>query len=359
SVVKEDAAGVANKVAEKVRVAISQNSSFGSISHHSTASIGVTVFRGHQAAIEDLIKQADLAMYKSKSSGRDTVHFFDPTMEITLLKRMNLEADLRIAVKEEQFLLHYQAQVNNEGQITGTEALVRWLHPEKGMISPADFIPLAEETGQILAIGQWVLKTACAQLAEWATRPEMAHLTISINVSAKEFLQKGFIDQVLAVLNDTGANPEQLKLELTESLLVENVEGIIETMLVLKTKGVRFSLDDFGTGYSSLSYLGRLPIEQLKIDLSFVRDILNDKNSAAIAKTILSLGKSLNMEVMAEGVETEPQRECLASLGCHHYQGYLFSRPLPMEEFEEFVRAREWINKNRPISEVQEAMPDP
>ncbi|MDX2349684.1 MAG: EAL domain-containing protein [Porticoccus sp.] len=336
STVKQDAAIVAGKVAEKVRLSISQSDSFGSISHHSTASIGVTLFSGNESSIDDLMKRADLAMYKSKSCGRNTIYFFDPAMETALLKRITLEADLRLAIQENQFLIHYQAQVDNEGRVTGAEALVRWMHPEKGMISPADFIPLAEETGQILLVGQWVLETACIRLAEWATRPEMASLTISVNVSAKQFFQSDFVEQVLAILNDTGANPERLKLELTESALVENVEGIIETMLALKTRGVRFSLDDFGTGYSSLSYLSRLPLEQLKIDLCFVRDMLTDKNAAAIAKAIVGLGESLDMEVIAEGIETKSQQEFLTHLGCHRYQGYLYSRPIPVEEFEEF-----------------------
>lgn len=336
STVKQDAAIVAGKVAEKVRLSISQSDSFGSISHHSTASIGVTLFSGNESSIDDLMKRADLAMYKSKSCGRNTIYFFDPAMETALLKRITLEADLRLAIQENQFLIHYQAQVDNEGRVTGAEALVRWMHPEKGMISPADFIPLAEETGQILLVGQWVLEAACARLAEWATRPKMAHLTISVNVSAKQFFQSDFVEQVLAILNDTGANPERLKLELTESALVENVEGIIETMLALKTRGVRFSLDDFGTGYSSLSYLSRLPLEQLKIDLCFVRDMLTDKNAAAIAKAIVGLGESLDMEVIAEGIETKSQQEFLTHLGCHRYQGYLYSRPIPVEEFEEF-----------------------
>lgn len=338
STVKQDAVIIAGKVADKVRLAISQGGFFDSISCHVTASIGVTLLRSHQYTVDDLMKQADLAMYEAKSSGRDAVHFFDPTMETALLERMTLESDLRVAIQEKQFLVHYQAQVDNEGEPIGAEALVRWLHPEQGMISPADFIPLAEETGQILLIGQWVLETACAQLAEWATRPEMAHLTISVNVSAKQFFQNDFVNRVLVVLNDTGANPEQLKLELTEGLLIDNIEDIIETMLALKTRGVRFSLDDFGTGYSSLSYLSRLPLEQLKIDLCFVRDMLTDKNAAVIAKAIIGLGESLDIEVIAEGIETKLQQEFLARLGCHRYQGYLFSRPIPVEEFEEFVR---------------------
>ncbi len=206
------------------------------------------------------------------------------------------------------------------------------------MVSPAEFIPLAEETGLILPLGHWVLETACAQLATWAARPEMAHLTVAVNVSARQFHQPDFVDQVLAVLDSTGANPQRLKLELTESLLVDNVEDIIAKMTALKAKGVGFSLDDFGTGYSSLSYLKRLPLDQLKIDQCFVRDMLTDPNDAAIAKIIVALAQSLGLAVIAEGVETEAQRDFLARQGCHAYQGYLFSRPLPLEEFEEFVQ---------------------
>lgn len=225
-----------------------------------------------------------------------------------------------------------------DGRATGAEALVRWQHPRRGMLPPAEFISLAEETGLILPLGQWVLETACAQLALWAIRPEMAHLTVAVNVSAQQFREADFVDKAMAAISQTGANPNRLKLELTESLLVENVGDIIEKMFALKASGVGFSLDDFGTGYSSLSYLRRLPLNQLKIDKSFVRDVLIDPNDAAIARTIVALAQSLGLGVIAEGVETELQRDFLAGIGCHAYQGYFFSRPLPVEGFEEFAQ---------------------
>ena len=328
----------AKEVAEKALATLSQPYQLGDVTHRCTASVGATLFNGHLVTIEDLMKQADLAMYKSKESGRNALRFFDPDMEIAVKNRAALEEDLREAVQEKQFLLHYQAQVVGEGRLTGAEVLLRWLHPQRGMVQPAEFIPLAEETGLILPLGRWVLETACTQLAVWATRPEMAHLTVAVNVSAPQFNQDDFVDQVLAVLKHTGANPERLKLELTESLLVGNVQNIIEKMFALKAKGVGFSLDDFGTGYSSLAYLKRLPLDQLKIDQSFVRDVLIDPNDATIAKTIVALAQSLGLGVIAEGVETEAQRDFLASSGCHAYQGYLFSRPLSLEDFEVFSR---------------------
>ncbi|MDP2025621.1 EAL domain-containing protein [Sulfuriferula sp.] len=338
SMSEREAAIGAEAVAGKVLATLNQPYQLGDVAHRCTASVGATLFMGHLATIEDLMKQADLAMYKSKEAGRNTLRFFDPDMETAVMNRAALEKDLREAVREKQFLLHYQAQVVGEGRLTGAEVLVRWQHPQRGMVPPAEFIPLAEETGLILPLGHWVLETACTQLAVWATRPEMAHFTVAVNVSAHQFSQNDFVDQVLAVLNKTGANPQKLKLELTESLLVGNVQNIIEKMFALKSKGVGFSLDDFGTGYSSLSYLKRLPLDQLKIDQSFVRDVLSDPNDAAIAKTIVALAQSLGLGVIAEGVETEAQREFLASSGCHAYQGYFFSRPLPLEGFEEFAR---------------------
>ncbi len=341
-----DAANATETVAEKILATLNQRYQLGDVAHHSTASIGATLFRGKRASIDDLMKQADLAMYKSKAAGRNAVRFFDPDMEIAVTKRAALETDLRQAIQEKQFLLHYQAQVVGAGRVTGAEALVRWQHPQRGMVSPADFIPLAEETGLILPLGRWVLETACTQLALWAIRPEMAHLTIAVNVSAHQFRQNDFVDQVLAVLRDAGANPQRLKLELTESLLVENVEEIIEKMYALKAEGVGFALDDFGTGYSSLSYLKRLPLDQLKIDQSFVRDVLSDPNDAAIARTIVALAQSLGLGVIAEGVETITQKDFLASADCHAYQGYFFTRPLPVNGFEEFTQRFERMLEN-------------
>jgi EAL domain-containing protein (putative c-di-GMP-specific phosphodiesterase class I) len=225
------------------------------------------------------------------------------------------------------------------GHITGAEVLLRWHHPLRGQVAPADFIPLAEETGLILPLGHWVLTTACTQLAQWARHAEMAHLTVAVNVSVHQFAQVDFVKQVLAVLHSTGANPQRLKLELTESLLIGNVQDAIGKMYALKAEGVRFALDDFGTGYSSLSYLKRLPLDQLKIDQSFVREVLIDPNDAAIAKTIITLAHSLGLGVIAEGVETVAQRDFLAHAGCHAYQGYFFSRPLPLADFEALTMA--------------------
>ncbi len=333
---EEEAAAGIETVAEKILATFNQPYQIADISHLCTASVGVTLFKGDLVAIDDLMKQADLAMYQSKTAGRNTFCFFDPTLESAIKERAALEKDLRVAIQEKQFLLHYQAQMTG-GQLTGVEVLVRWQHPQRGMVAPLDFIPLAEETGLILPLGHWVLETACTQLAIWASRPKMAHLTVAVNVSAHQFRQHDFVNKVLAVLKNTGASPQRLKLELTESLLVSNVEELIEKMFALKAKGVGFSLDDFGTGFSSLSYLKRLPLDQLKIDQSFVRDVLSDPNDASIARTIIALAQGLGLGVIAEGVETADQRDFLASAGCHAYQGYFFSRPLPLEGFEEFV----------------------
>ncbi|MDD5299314.1 MAG: EAL domain-containing protein [Gallionella sp.] len=264
------------------------------------------------------------------------------------MARVAMESDLRRAVSEqEQFLLYYQAQIDSSGHLIGAEALVRWQHPERGMVSPAEFIPLAEETGLILPLGHWVLTTACQQLATWAAHPETAHLTVAVNVSARQFSLPNFVEEVLALVDYFGVNTANLKLEITESMLLDNVDDIIAKMIALKARGINFSLDDFGTGYSSLSYLKRLPLYQLKIDQSFVRDVLTDPNDAAIAKTIVALSQSMGLAVIAEGVETEGQRDFLALQGCHNYQGYFFSRPLPIEQFEAFVSSMHSTNETR------------
>jgi EAL domain-containing protein (putative c-di-GMP-specific phosphodiesterase class I) len=265
------------------------------------------------------------------------LRFFDPEMQAAVSKRVAMENDLRKAIMGNQLLLHYQAQVDSTGRTIGSEVLLRWQHPERGLVSPVEFIPLAEETGLILPIGQWVLETACHQLATWSVQQELAGLTIAVNVSARQFHHEDFIDHVLAALDRTGANPQLLKLELTESLLVEDIETVISKMSLLKKKGVSFSLDDFGTGYSSLSYLKRLPLDQLKIDQSFVHDVLDDLNDAAIVCAVVALAQNLGLTVIAEGVETDGQRAFLANHGCLAYQGYFFSRPLPVEEFEAFA----------------------
>jgi diguanylate cyclase (GGDEF)-like protein len=334
----EEAATHAEIVGEKIIAALNQPYLLAGHEHRSTPSIGVTLFGGHQNAIDELLKQADLAMYQSKAAGRNAMRFFDSKMQAMVTDRAALEADLREALRQQQLILYYQAQVVGDGHLTGAEVLVRWQHPQRGIVLPAEFISLAEETGLILPLGNWVLETACAQLAKWAARPNTAHLSLAVNISANQLQQFDFVDQVLAILGSTGANPQKLKLELTESLLVSNAEITIAKMVALKAKGVGFSLDDFGTGYSSLFYLKRLPLDQLKIDKGFVRDILIDINDAAIAKMVVALAESMGLTVIAEGVETEAQRDYLARLGCHAYQGYLFGRPVPLDEFEEFVK---------------------
>ncbi|MGB4342632.1 MAG: EAL domain-containing protein [Moraxellaceae bacterium] len=333
----EEVATQTEMLGGKILAALNQPYLLAGHEIRSTPSIGITLFSGHQTSIKELLKQADLAMYQSKAAGRNTLRFFDPEMQAVVNSRAALEVDLRAAVKQQQFVLHYQAQVDDDGRVTGAEALMRWQHSQRGMVSPAEFIPMAEEINLILPMGLWVLETACAQLAQWAAQSRMAHLTLAVNISANQLQQADFVDQVLGVLDKTGANPKRLKLELTESLLVSNVETTIAKMKALKAKGVGFSLDDFGTGYSSLAYLKRLPLDQLKIDQGFVKNILNDPNDAAIAKMVIALAESMGLPVIAEGVETEAQRDFLARLGCHDYQGYLFSRPLPIDEFEEFV----------------------
>jgi EAL domain-containing protein (putative c-di-GMP-specific phosphodiesterase class I) len=277
-------------------------------------------------------------MYEVKAAGRNGARFFDPEMENVVTARAALEADLRAALQHDEFLLHYQPQLDRDGVVTGAEALIRWQSPSRGLVSPATFIPIAEETGLILPIGQWVLERACEQLARWALHPPLAAISIAVNVSARQLRQPGFVDEVAAVLQRHGAVAPLLKLEITESLLVEDTEATIATMHSLKALGVGFSLDDFGTGYSSLSYLKRLPLDQLKIDRSFVSDVLNDSSDAAIAQTILALGRCLNLHVLAEGIETPEQHGFLLEHGCHGFQGYLFSRPVPLDEFEAFAR---------------------
>lgn len=333
-----DAAAQAELVGEKILAALGEPYRLDGHAHRSTPSIGITLIGETAESLDEPLKRADLAMYQAKAAGRNTLRFFDPQIQSAIAERVVLETELRAAVAQQQFVLYYQPQIADAGRLTGVEALVRWQHPERGIVAPADFIPLAEDTGLIVPLGCWVLDQACTQLASWATQPDMAHLTIAVNVSPCQFHQANFVDQVRAALAATGANPQRLKLELTEGLLITSIGDVISKMARLKKEGVSFSLDDFGTGYSSLAYLKRLPLDQLKIDQSFVKDILLDSNDAAIATTIIALAESLGLAVIAEGVETEAQRDFLARHGCKAYQGYLCSRPLPIAELEEFAR---------------------
>ena len=326
----QEAAAQAGVVGEKILAALAPFYLLAGHEYHCTGSVGGTLYSDHRETVDDLLKRADLAMYQAKAAGRNILRFFDPRMQVVVTARAILEAELRRGVREGQFVLHYQPQVDGEGRVTGAEALVRWQHPRRGLVSPAEFIPLAEETGLIESLGQWVLESACAQLLAWSARAETAHLTLSMNVSAREFRHPEFVARALAVINRTGVDPKKLMLEFTESPLPDDLEETIAKMTAMKAHGERFSLDDFGTGYSSLSYLKHLPLDQLKIDQSFVRDVLTDPNDAAFARTIMALGQSLGLAVIAEGVETVEQRDFLVHQGCRAFQGYLFGRPGPV-----------------------------
>lgn len=333
-----EAAAHAELIGQKILLALNKPYLLGMHEVHSTPSIGATLFGDLKESIEETLKRADMAMYHSKASGRNALRFFDPNMQAAINARAEMEAALRVALACDQFTLYYQPQVSCGGEISGAEALVRWMHPQRGIVLPNEFIPLAEETGLILPLGGWVLNTACAQLARWATQERMNRLTIAVNVSARQFQQEDFVERVLTAIERSGANPSLLKLELTESMLLASVDDVIVKMRILKSRGVGFSLDDFGTGYSSLAYLSRLPLDQLKIDRSFVREIESNDDAVVICVATISLAHSLKLQVVAEGVETEAQRYILNSVHrCDFSQGYLFSQPLSEEVFEHYV----------------------
>jgi EAL domain-containing protein (putative c-di-GMP-specific phosphodiesterase class I) len=327
----------AESVCEKILAGLAQPYQLATHECYCTASIGVTLFADQRESREEVLKQADLAMYQAKAAGRNAMRFFDQDMQAAVSARAAIEADLRFALRHKAFYLAYQPQVNAKGQVTGAEALLRWPHAERGLIPPDEFIPVAEETGLILPLGRWVLETACRQLVAWHKQAEATHLTLSVNVSARQFRQADFVEQVLGILDETGADPRKLKLELTESLVLDDVGDIVAKMTALRTRGVSFALDDFGTGYSSLSYLKRLPLSQLKVDRAFVRDILTDPNDAALVRTVVTLARSMGLDVIAEGVETEGQRDFLIRNKCFVFQGYLFGRPAPIEDFAKFL----------------------
>jgi diguanylate cyclase (GGDEF)-like protein len=326
-----EAAARITLVGEKILAALNQPFWLGNNQYNITASIGISLTNHADESIDQIMLNADLALYQAKAAGKNILRFFDPAMQEVVSHRTRLESELRQAIQQQQLLLHYQPQMDRSGQLLGYEALIRWQHPERGMVSPAEFIPLAEETGLIIDIGNWVLHTACKQLYDWRSDPKKSLYAISVNVSSLQFAQKDFPKQVSMAVMDTGANPSRLKLELTESLLLDNVDDTIDKMKAITRMGIHFSLDDFGTGYSSLSYLKHLPISWLKIDQSFVRDMLSDSEDEAIVRTIIVLAKTLSLTVIAEGVETEEQYQHLLRLDCDEFQGYYFGRPAPLE----------------------------
>jgi diguanylate cyclase (GGDEF)-like protein/PAS domain S-box-containing protein len=333
-----EAATQTKNIGEKILAVLNQPYQLAKHQYFSTPSIGAALFNSHEQATDELLKQADIAMYQAKTSGRNALCFFDPQMQASINARVALETDLRLAVTESQFMFYYQPQVYHNHRIIGAEVLIRWRHPHHGLVPPSDFIPLAEETGLILPIGQWVLETACAQLKIWEGSEHTRHLQLAVNVSARQFHQANFVEQVRQVLNRSAIEPDSLKLELTESLVLDNIDDTILKMNALREIGVCFSMDDFGTGYSSLAYLTQLPLDQLKIDQSFVRNIGMKPSDSMIVQTIIGMANNLDMEVIAEGVETEAQRAFLEQHGCPVCQGYLFSKPVPLAEFEQLLK---------------------
>ncbi|MGQ0727676.1 bifunctional diguanylate cyclase/phosphodiesterase [Acidovorax sp.] len=339
SVHRDEAAAQARRVGEKILRKLNVPYTLGGNAHHSTPSIGATLMGGSLQSSVDLLKEADIAMYQVKSQGRNALCFFDPQMQIVISMRAQLETDLQMALTARQFVLHYQPQFHLDGRMVGAEALIRWQHPERGLVAPGEFIGVAEESELIVPMGHWVLRTACEQLAAWQGDERYRHLQVSVNVSARQFRQRDFVARVVEVLRETGAKPHLLKLELTESLVLDNVDDTIAKIGMLKTKGVRFSVDDFGTGYSSLAYLTRLPLDQLKIDQSFVRNLGVRHTDDVIVQTILGMARNLELDVIAEGVETEAQKDFLARHGCVYFQGYLLGRPTPVMDLEALMES--------------------
>ena len=324
----------ASTVAAAILQSLSRPYDLAGIAHSCPPSVGISLFGLVPMTFDELLQRADLAMYEAKAAGRNTLRFFAPSMQAAITQRTALEADLRDDIRARNFELHFQPQIDVAGRLVGAEALIRWPHKHRGYVPPDAFIGIAEKAGLILPIGKWVIEEACDRLKEWAARPGLDNLSLAINISAVQLQDEQFVHHLVAALERTGADPNLLKLELTESVLIDVTDEVIERMNQLRDKGVRFALDDFGTGYSSLLYLKKLPIEQLKIDRSFVRDILVDSNDAAIAKMIVALGKTLGLDVLAEGVETEGQLRELIQMGCDSCQGYLIGRPVPASEFE-------------------------
>ena len=339
-------------LAEKLLTSMREPFGIDSQYHQISLSIGVAMFDGPETGADELLKRADIAMYEAKAGGRNALRFFDREIAIQLGQRVALEVDLQQALAAQQFRVYYQPQYDSSGRLVGAEALLRWSHPGRGLVSPGQFIPLAEETGLILPLGQWVLEQVSQQIRSWQDHPVLGSLVVSVNLCAHQLLQANFVESVTAVLMATGADPRKLQLELTESVLARNIDDASGKMKRLVDLGVQFSLDDFGTGYSSLSYLKRLPIQQLKIDASFVRDIEHDPNDVAIAQTVIDLGRSLGLEVIAEGVETAAQRDILLRQGCRLFQGYLYARPQALADFVDLV-----LKNNTSAATSQESPP--
>lgn len=333
----EESANQARSIGEKIAAALNRPFSLTGNEYLSSASIGATIFNNPQESPEELLKRADLAMYEAKAAGRNALRFFDPAMQAAMTQRSTLESELRQALDAHQLRCHFQLQMDDGGHIPGAEVLLRWQHPQRGLTSPAEFIRVAEETGLLVSIGQWVLEMACEQLKKWQSSLPGRKLQLAVNVGPRQFHQANFVDQLRSVLAKTGIDPGSLTLEFKEKTVLADVSESVETLAALKKLGVRLAIDDFGIGCSSLPQLTRLPLDQLKIDPSIVHDIGVKPSDRAIVQSLIEVGNHLGMEVIAEGVETEAQHRFLGHHGCHTFQGYLFGRPVPGAEFEQLL----------------------
>ena len=345
----EEAASQAKIVAEKILQDFRRPFIIDNLEYYSSPSIGITIFDDQKKSVEEILKHADLAMYQAKASGRNSLKFFETEMQEVMTTRTLQEKNLRTALHKNELVLFYQPKINAKDKVVGTEALVRWQSPEKGLLPPSEFIDLAEETCLILPLGDWVLNKACEQLFSWENNLAFQDITMSVNVSVIQFNRLDFVQNVTEIICKTGANPRKLVLEITESVFAENIEDIIQKMKALKTMGVRFALDDFGVGYSSLSQLRNLPLDEIKIDQSFVKNITNYSIDLAIAKSIIEIAKSLKILAVAEGIETEAQRELLTAYGCYVHQGYLFAKPMSIDQFESYCMTIENANSQKSI----------
>jgi diguanylate cyclase (GGDEF)-like protein/PAS domain S-box-containing protein len=337
----EPAALNARRITNRILESLAEPIHVGEHTLHISASIGIRLFPDANLDAKSILKQADTALYRAKAGGRNTFHFYRPSMQLLADQHLEMEKALHTSLQNNELYLHYQPQVNQNFQIVGAEALLRWQHPKQGFIPPDQFIPLAEETGLILPIGKWVMYQTCAQLAQWQKDnlcPE--NFRLAINISAKQFEHASFIDQLTDIVQSTGVNPNLLELELTESVLISNLDNTIAKMELIRDMGIALSIDDFGTGYSSLKYLKRMPINQLKIDKSFIVDLLTDSNDRAITETIIAMASHLQMEIIAEGVEDADVMEQLLALGCNQFQGYYFSRPVAADNYTELLKVQ-------------------
>lgn len=330
----------AQRMGEKVLATLAQTFVLDGVSYENSASLGIALFCGGEVDAHELLKRADLAMYQAKSLGRGTMRFYDPEIQACINARALLESAIRDGLENGEFVLYHQPQLDVTGRCVGVEALIRWNHPQRGLVSPGEFIPVAEETGLIIALGRWVLEEACRTLRRWQDESRYAGLWMAVNVSARQFYQADFVQNVCNIVHTSGINPEQLKLEITESMLLGDIEQAIATMLQLREHGIRFSLDDFGTGYSSFNYVKRLPLAQIKIDRAFVRDIDTDPSNAAICRAMIAMGHSLDLRVVAEGVETQTQWAVLVQEGCDLVQGFLYARPMPQAALDAWLERR-------------------